>query len=108
VGNLRTGILRTGNLRTQFLRTQPYLRIGILRTKNLRTGNLRTRLFPTKTSFHTIKAQSFQIYLDNDKSLKQLFVQFGQIDNPTNDQFFRHLRVIQYRLNSNEFNQWDN
>lgn len=46
-------------------------------------------------------------YVNNDAALKQLVQHFDQNPNMNNEDFFRHLRAIQYRLADNEINHWD-
>ena len=47
------------------------------------------------------------VYKGNNAALKRLVQGYDRVANPNNDQIIRHLRSIQYRLASNNFDHWD-
>uniref|UniRef100_A0A915NBT4 Uncharacterized protein n=1 Tax=Meloidogyne floridensis TaxID=298350 RepID=A0A915NBT4_9BILA len=47
-------------------------------------------------------------YMDNDRAIRTLVVNFDANANPTPEQVINHLRALQYRLASNGFDNWDN
>ena len=47
------------------------------------------------------------MYNGNDAALKRLVQGYDRVANPNNDQIIRHLRSIQYRLASNNFDHLD-
>ena len=48
-----------------------------------------------------------ETYVNNDRAIKTMVTQFDGIQNPTADQYINHLRAIQYRLASSQFDHWD-
>ena len=95
-------------LGTNVIRLFLLLRLIIVLKEEERIAQDRIRTYELDPTLGLTMRSRRKQYMDNDRAIRTLVVNFDANANPTPEQVINHLRALQYRLASNGFDNWDN